>query len=64
VRKKIVYPLLIVLILVTAFQSFMLINYHSTGRLLPKKVITGPNTVTDVISFEEYLLETYIQPFR
>lgn len=63
-RKKIVYPLLIVLILVTAFQSFMLINYHSTGRLLPKKVITGPNTVTDVISFEEYLLETYIQPFE
>ena len=61
-RKSIAYPLLIILILLTVFQSFMLINYHSTGRLLPKKVIPGSNTVTDVMNFEEYLLETYIQP--
>ncbi len=63
-RRRIAYPILIILILVTAFQSFMLINYHSTGRLLPRRVITGPNTVTDVMNFEEYLLETYIKPFE
>ena len=62
--KKFAYPILIILILLTAFQSFMLINYHSTGRLLPKRVITGPNTVTDVMNFEEYLLETFILPFE
>ena len=63
-KRKIAYPILIILLLATVFQSFMLINYHSTGRLLPRRTIEGPNTVTEVINFEEYLLESYIRPFE
>ena len=63
-KRKIAYPILIILLLATVFQSFMLINYHSTGRLLPRRIIEGPNTVTEVINFEEYLLESFIRPFE
>lgn len=61
-KKRISYPILIFLLVVTIFQSFMLINYHSTGQLLPKRSTFNPNTVTNVMQFEEYLLGTYICP--
>lgn len=63
-RKKWTYLVLILLLALTGLQSFMLVSYHSTGKFFPQKKDPSSHQVIDLVSFEDYLLESYVLPFE
>jgi hypothetical protein len=63
-RKRIIYPIFAFLLAVTIFQAAVLVNYHATGSLFNFNNNKGPQTVTNIKEFEEYLTEEYVTPFE